>query len=154
MRFRQHPVLGDLDLDFTDDLGSPFPTVIFAGGNGCGKTVLLETIHRIFEWNPSPAVGNFDIEIILDANNLEQLRLSKLVDVAHAIKSLVISYKGEYRNNADWKFYFRGQKTDETTASDYSIVSNPVGKKLFRCFLTEANVSFNAGRITSVTTLA
>lgn len=49
---RDHPILGDLELDFADSAGAPFPSIVLAGGNGCGKTVLLEAIHSIFEWEP------------------------------------------------------------------------------------------------------
>src|SRR3954470_10086587 len=108
IRLTGHPVLGNLDLDFTDGTGAPFPTVIFAGGNGCGKTLLLETIHKIFEWSPRPDIGDFDVEIILDANNIEQLQFSKLISVPHPIELLKVQYKREHNDNSDWKIGFYG----------------------------------------------
>jgi ABC-type molybdenum transport system ATPase subunit/photorepair protein PhrA len=39
-----HPVLGDLDLSLADEHGSVFDTIVLAGANGSGKTVMLDTI--------------------------------------------------------------------------------------------------------------
>ena len=39
-----HPVLGNLKLDFTNEKGEVSDTVIFAGDNGCGKTTILNIL--------------------------------------------------------------------------------------------------------------
>ena len=48
--FENHPILGNCQLDFTNTDGSTVDTIIIAGENGCGKTVLL---NELFEYNPS-----------------------------------------------------------------------------------------------------
>ena len=45
MQFHGHNILGDLSLDFTDETGNPVDTVILAGENGCGKTLILEELY-------------------------------------------------------------------------------------------------------------
>jgi len=42
-----HPILGNLELDFTDEHGKAVDTIIFAGENGCGKTTVLSLIYQI-----------------------------------------------------------------------------------------------------------
>lgn len=45
VKWRSHPILGDLELDFTNNAnGHPYDTVLFAGENGTGKTSILETM--------------------------------------------------------------------------------------------------------------
>lgn len=45
IKWKDHPILGNLELDFTDgDEGVPYESVIFAGNNGCGKTTILDSI--------------------------------------------------------------------------------------------------------------
>ena len=45
IKWRNHPILGGLELDFTNSAtGEPFGTVLFAGENGTGKTTILESI--------------------------------------------------------------------------------------------------------------
>lgn len=45
VKWNDHPVLGDLELDFTNSTtGVSFDTVLIAGENGTGKTTILETI--------------------------------------------------------------------------------------------------------------
>lgn len=44
LKYKDHPILGNLELDFTTDGDRPFDSVIFAGNNGCGKTTILDTI--------------------------------------------------------------------------------------------------------------
>lgn len=41
VNFKNHPVLGDLDLDFRGKDGEPVDTVIIAGENGTGKSNVL-----------------------------------------------------------------------------------------------------------------
>jgi predicted ATPase len=152
LRLRGHPVLGDLDLDFTDEAGVPFPTIIFAGGNGCGKTVLLEVIHRIFEWHLRPGLGNFALELVLDATNLEQLGQIGRVNAENVTPYLRIEYEERDNNVRDWKFEFRNISDKPVGIYNYAIVAD-AGKSVLRSFLTEANVSFNSQGITSVTAL-
>ena len=44
IKWTEHPILGDLELDFTNKGGVPYDTIIFAGENGTGKTTVLTSI--------------------------------------------------------------------------------------------------------------
>lgn len=44
--FRDHPILGNLNLDFCDENGKAVDTVIFAGENGSGKSTILNAIYN------------------------------------------------------------------------------------------------------------
>lgn len=46
VKWVNHPVLGNLELDFVNPLTNhPFSTIVFAGENGSGKTTILETLN-------------------------------------------------------------------------------------------------------------
>lgn len=78
VEIRDHPGIGDVDLDFRDATGEPARLVVLAGENGCGKTVVLDTIAlalgladrinvlpSLFSWRatvlvePGPLSGTF-----------------------------------------------------------------------------------------------
>ena len=46
IEFVNHPILGSITFDFTDKNGNAVDTIIIAGENGTGKTVLLETLFN------------------------------------------------------------------------------------------------------------
>lgn len=46
LKIVNHPILGNLELDFTNEEGIPYKNVIFVGENGCGKTSILKQIEN------------------------------------------------------------------------------------------------------------
>lgn len=44
VKWKDHPSLGNLELNFCKDDGTPYNTIILAGENGTGKTTVLETL--------------------------------------------------------------------------------------------------------------
>ncbi len=67
VKWNNHPVLGNLELDFTDatDL-PPYETVLFAGENGAGKTIVLESISTFLN------KGSFATSILLNMSLREK----------------------------------------------------------------------------------
>lgn len=47
LKLSNHPVLGNLELDFTDSSNKAVDTVIIAGNNGIGKSSLVELLYQI-----------------------------------------------------------------------------------------------------------
>ena len=46
VKWTNHPILGNLELDFVNPVTNhPFSTIVFAGENGSGKTTILETLN-------------------------------------------------------------------------------------------------------------
>ena len=47
VKWKNHPILGNLELDFINTTsGEPFNNILFAGENGTGKTAILESISN------------------------------------------------------------------------------------------------------------
>lgn len=51
VEFINHPILGDLTLDFCDASGYAVDTVIFAGENGVGKSTILNALYSLTSHN-------------------------------------------------------------------------------------------------------
>ena len=68
--FKAHPVLGNLELDFTDPSGNVVDTVIFAGENGTGKSTVLQELYETVA-NNAP----HELDLILENENKEIVSL-------------------------------------------------------------------------------
>lgn len=67
VKWKDHPVLGNLFLDFVDSAsGQPFETIIFAGENGTGKSTVLENLSAFLNLG---SIEKFEyIEYAVDGN--------------------------------------------------------------------------------------
>jgi len=72
LSFSGHPILGDMELDFTGPEGKPLDTIVLAGVNGSGKTTMLELIREIM-------LGRFpDYRLILSISHIPELGLGNI----------------------------------------------------------------------------
>lgn len=78
IKWKNHKVLGNLELDFSRSDGGIYNTIILAGENGSGKTTILESISKYLTmetsqnveyWEYETPTGNFIISP-LDGKNL------------------------------------------------------------------------------------
>lgn len=46
LKLKNHPILGNLTLNFTDENGHTYKNIILVGENGCGKTTILNEINN------------------------------------------------------------------------------------------------------------
>lgn len=77
IKWNNHPVLGNLDIDFTNPLTSkPSDTIILAGENGTGKTTILESISNFLNSGPFEpfefieyCVGSVELKAIPTTHN-------------------------------------------------------------------------------------
>lgn len=121
--FKDHPILGNLALDFCGRDGKAVDTVIFAGENGCGKSTIVNAICNALD---STFMGLSRIE-------WEKENVNHFVD---------IKYEGK------WAEY-----TDDTGTSAYGIISLQQyndGKPISTIF-SDVDINFNANVIKSVT---
>lgn len=77
IRFHNHPILKNLELDFCDINGNPVDTVIIAGENGTGKSTILDALYKIamhsvnFECSMDLEYDGANINLIYYFNNSE-----------------------------------------------------------------------------------
>jgi len=105
IEFVNHPILGSIAFDFTDKNGKTVDTIIIAGENGTGKTVLLDTI---FNYNPfnlyNDLSGEIKQEIELSDKEIEYL--SKNEDTkqlfSNGIKNNIINTHQQFQHIDNW----------------------------------------------------
>jgi len=84
IKFNNHEILNDLEVDFCDSNGIPLNTVVIIGNNGTGKTTLLKSLFESFEvddkgYNPKSSLevelhpGNFYTTVQLDEEEVGML---------------------------------------------------------------------------------
>ena len=67
VKWKDHPSLGNLELNFCKDDGTPYNTIILAGENGTGKTTVLETLSEFLTLG---SIKNFEyIRYIANGEN-------------------------------------------------------------------------------------
>jgi ABC-type cobalamin/Fe3+-siderophores transport system ATPase subunit len=102
LKLTDHPVLGDLELDFTIGSGDRVAdNIIIAGENGCGKTTLLNVINDFFEFmrayfeSKSTIMPNYGIEIQLIKlpNYIEQDFGKSSIQIKIENKGIVINHE-------------------------------------------------------------
>lgn len=69
VKFKQHPILGDAEFDFCDEVGSAANMVIIAGENGVGKSKLIESLYNFASRTSEGA--SFTVKYELDSNKRE-----------------------------------------------------------------------------------
>lgn len=123
VHFKQHPVLGDLKLDFTGSDGQVADTVIFAGDNGVGKSTIMNELYNL-------AVGTLDKEMCVifedDSNNSLVVDYYKKSDFNNEVFAK-IKDDGEVFVKADIykeKFGFQGVYSDVEINFHGSDISN------------------------------
>lgn len=71
LSWHAHPVLGDFKINLKKSDGTPYDTVIFAGENGSGKTIILDSLFNYFSGNPlgdiNGPIADTDARIVLEA---------------------------------------------------------------------------------------
>ena len=64
VKWHNDPVLGDLQLDFTNPTtGKPYNTVVLLGENGTGKTTILNSLFRFISGHPIGKIEKLDYDI-------------------------------------------------------------------------------------------
>lgn len=57
VKWKDHPILSDLELDFTDERGNPYQNILLAGENGTGKTSILKSLNSFLN---GQSIGNIE----------------------------------------------------------------------------------------------
>lgn len=78
LKWNNEPILGNLELDFTKDDGTPYNTIVIAGENGVGKTTILETLSDFLNlWSIKPfnyiryQIDDKNYKVIPDESNAD-----------------------------------------------------------------------------------
>ncbi len=138
VKWKNHPILGDLEIDFMNSsTGVPFETILFAGENGTGKTTILENISTFLNR------GSFEyfeyIEYIINWKNY------KAIPSDHSVKDF---YKMVDNNGIITNVHTN--KSNNTHLID----TNTLDIRHYGCVFSKARADYKTTKIISTTTKA
>lgn len=140
VKWNNHPVLGNLALDFLNPTtNEPFDTIIFAGENGTGKTTILEAISTFLN------VGSFEhfdyIEYIVDGEIYKAVQDIPPNEISKDFFDVV-------DKQGDKFLLIRSNKSN----SPNQIELNKKDPRHYGCIFSKARADYKTQLITSTTT--
>jgi predicted ATPase len=147
--------MGDIIFDFTDHQGETVDTIIIAGENGVGKSVLLNTIFDFSNYqldnNRRDEKKIFEIELNENEINIITNRPNFQRHFPEPISSLFI-VKFDY-NKEGWEQIIIEAKTLDNKPLDVhsSLFSNNDTKRILKTIFSDAEINFTPKQILNVT---
>jgi ABC-type cobalamin/Fe3+-siderophores transport system ATPase subunit len=152
--FENHPILGNMSFDFTDKDGRTVDTIIIAGENGCGKSVLL---NELYQYNPAYIVNKEGIiitEIELSQYEKETINGSQNFK-RHALPLIaenIITINQDFSIQNSWEQckvqYHCVEDREITTNGNILILNNDI---LFKPIFSDVEINFTPNNIKTVT---
>ncbi len=147
LSFENHPIFGNLSFDFTDKDGKTVDTIIIAGENGCGKSVLL---NELYQYNPANFVNKKEC-VVLSEIELSQIE-EKIIQekIKRPLTSNIITIKQDFSKKNYWEQSKVKYTSDTEIYSNCSILSLN-NDSLFKPIFSDVEINFTPSNITSVT---
>ena len=140
IKWKGHPILGDLELDFRNKKGIPYDTIIFAGENGTGKTTVLTSI--------SDFLNGYSIDF-------EYIEYQIDNEIYQAIPPTQESYYGYYNLLLPDKTIIQvnsGKNRSGGSASNSNIDEDFRNIRFYGCVFSKARADYKTNKITGTTT--
>lgn len=144
--FQNHPILKDLDLDFTDN-GKTVDSLIIAGENGVGKSLILNCIYS-FSNRQMPEYRSKEIRVFEIELSQDELKYVSQKNV-----------NGIYRITLDYNYFqdFRGVSfsmmgiNNEWLSLGHNNIIKQTANPLIKAIFSDIEVNFVPGEIKNVT---
>ena len=130
IKFKDHKILGNLELDFCDKDGNPADTIIIAGENGTGKTAILEEIYKVM--NSQTDCKNLELNVLCDSSNYSIEYGEKLMPIGFNTNGKALYIINDILLNGE-----KGFQTSESIRHFKSIYSN-------------VNINFSSAKIKTI----
>lgn len=128
IKFEDHPILKDLELNFCDLNGKVVETVIFAGENGTGKSTILNELYRV-----ASHTVNIPMEVEFEDDNNSIFKIKYFLEEIDNRKHIFAK--------------------DSNGIEYYETSDNFKYKYNFSGIFSDVDINFNANSLSSVTSL-
>ncbi|GGZ64531.1 AAA family ATPase [Mesonia mobilis] len=157
VKFENHPILGNINLDFIDKNGNTVNTIILAGENGTGKSVTLNTIFDFSIYNTDNLKREekriFEIELSEDdINMLQEGELSKKF-FTQPLKNNIITLLFDYSIINNWdQIKITAQRDDNSFINlpGYLFTQNDT-RPILKTIFSDVEINFKSEQIRNVT---
>jgi predicted ATPase len=158
VQLSDHPGIGNLFLRFDDASGHIFKTIVLAGGNGTGKTALLEVIQAAFEGKLGAQLGKLELHLLLNEEELKTLHSFSGAPHENVKLDVTLHYDSSGAAADGWHTAYQlrmiKSPSGEEIAGPTPVIANPAWQNFFRTFFSEASVNFSADALSTVTAMA
>lgn len=157
IKFTHHPIFGNLSLDFTDANGKTIDTIIIAGENGVGKSLLLNTIFEFSQLGLDGIKRDEKREYEIQLSDIE---IDILKNGVYARESITKDYKDnifyvsiDYNVVNDWnQIDIRGKtETGISLISDRALFTRSDTNSVLRTIFSDVEINFTPQEINTVT---
>lgn len=157
VKFENHPILGNINLDFTDENGNTVNTIILAGENGAGKSVTLNTIFNFSNYSLEAVKRDekriFEIELSDNEINILKENEKSKQYFTQSFKNNIITVLFDFSIIESWnQIKITAQKDDNSIINIHGTLfiqneTRPILKTIF----SDVEINFNSEKINTVT---
>lgn len=152
IKFTNHSILGNLDLDLRDGNGNPYDTIVIAGENGVGKTVLLNEIFSMDMQKVEGKQGTIDADVELSDDDKNDVATFARTTLQNDIYDNLQTNKFHLCFNYDARsIIYSGSvtfdKNDGTEGADGGVAIRNALKSVY----SNVGINFNPGKTSTVT---
>ncbi|MDN4632334.1 AAA family ATPase [Sphingomonas sp. PsM26] len=155
VQLKNHPGVGDVDVDFCDNEQNAYRSVVLAGGNGTGKTAILEAIQTVMEGRIGTRIGIIVLHLHFEDEELPALSvIFEKMGTSGDATAVCSNYRITLDTSAgDWSGAIFGYTDGDgvETFTTYTILTAEDWQKLLRSFYSEASVNFAGQTPQSIT---
>lgn len=150
--FKQHPILGNVSFDFTDAQGSTVDTIIIAGENGCGKSLLLSFLNS---YNPAVTAKQLGytlrVEVEFSDDDIKSLNENKdfFNVLGHRCSGNIVTFVHDttfHDDNPRAEFINNNGVVDSEYAFRFTLVPS-----IFKSVFSDVEINFAPGRVQHTT---
>ena len=150
--FKHHPILGNVSFDFTDAQGSTVDTIIIAGENGCGKSLLLSFLNS---YNPAVTAKQLGytlrVEVEFSDDDIKSLNENKefFNVLGHRYSGNIVTFVHDttfHDDNPRAEFINNNGVVDYEYAFRFTLVPG-----IFKSVFSDVEINFAPGRVQHTT---
>lgn len=152
-----HPILGNLHLDFTDENGESVDTIILAGENGTGKTSILDLLFEFSHFNIANNKRNekrtFEIELTQNELAILYQNSNYTLYFGDGFFNGIFIIEFDFNIVHNWNHvnvYFKdAHSNDKKIRGDFA--HHPEIKPILKCVYSDVEINYTPQTIKSVT---
>lgn len=153
LKLENHPVLGNLELDFADPEWNPVDTIIIWWENGTGKSTILDIIHNLWSryYNLNLTKDERIIFwLLLSENELKLFHNNWLLSTSMWDTKIYITFSLDNTNNVEYKLSVNSPSNSIDDRYRLFHTSYEI-YKIFNSIYSDVGINYNSWQKTTIT---